>query len=127
MLMELDSVGFGLSDFCKYSYYSNCSYCVRWRLLMPPFVILCRCINSVLPKSHNKNWIDVQRKNEVNNKDMSSLRTPWQHGPYTYKHTEQHKHTRRTPRRKKHSEKSLCYFRIFLFFFFFIISSIISP
>jgi len=28
--------------------------------------------------------------NVVNNVDMSSLRAPWQNGPYTEKHTEQH-------------------------------------
>ena len=37
------------------------------------------------------NWRDVHRKNVVNNVDTSSLRAPWQNGPYTEKHTEQHK------------------------------------
>ena len=32
------------------------------------------------------NWRDVQRKYVVNNVDMSSLRAPWQNGPYTNKH-----------------------------------------
>jgi len=41
----------------------------------------------------NINWSDVQRKNVVNNVDMSSLRAPWQNGPYKSKHTEQHKNT----------------------------------
>jgi len=44
---------------------------------------------------YNINWRDVQRKNVVNNVDKSSLRAPCQKGPYTNKHTEQHK-TRRT-------------------------------
>jgi len=30
----------------------------------------------------NTNWRDVQIKNVVNNVDMSSLRAPWQNGPY---------------------------------------------
>ena len=30
----------------------------------------------------NINWRDVQIKNVVNNVDMSSLRAPWQNGPY---------------------------------------------
>jgi len=31
---------------------------------------------------NNINWRYVQRKNVVNNVDMSSLRAPWQSGPY---------------------------------------------
>ena len=31
---------------------------------------------------HNINEGDVQRKNVVNNVDKSSLRAPWQNGPY---------------------------------------------
>jgi len=30
----------------------------------------------------NINWRDVQRKNVVYNVDMSSLKAPWQNGPY---------------------------------------------
>jgi len=30
----------------------------------------------------NINWWDVQTKNVVNNVDMSSVRAPWQNGPY---------------------------------------------
>ena len=30
----------------------------------------------------NINWRDVQIKNVVYNVDMSSLRAPWQYGPY---------------------------------------------
>ena len=40
---------------------------------------------------------DVQRKNVVNNVDMSSLKTPCQNGPYT-KHTQNNTITRRTQR-----------------------------
>ena len=29
------------------------------------------------------NWRDVQRKNVVNNVDMSSLKAPWENGPHT--------------------------------------------
>ena len=43
------------------------------------------------------NWRDVQTKNVVNNVDMSSLRAPWQNGPYkkltqrtTQKHVQHH-------------------------------------
>jgi len=39
----------------------------------------------------NINWRDVQRNNVVNNADRSSLRAPWQNGPYKNKHIEQHK------------------------------------
>ena len=42
----------------------------------------------------NIHWRNVQRKNVVNNVDMSSLRAPWQNDPYKNKQTEQHK-TRR--------------------------------
>ena len=41
----------------------------------------------------NINWTDVQRKNVVNNVDMSSLRAPWQNGPYKNQHIERHKNT----------------------------------
>jgi len=33
-------------------------------------------------KKDNINWRDVQIKNVVNNVDMSSLKAPWQNGPY---------------------------------------------
>jgi len=52
------------------------------------------------------NWRDVQRKNVVNNVDMSRLRAPWQNGSYTEKHAKQQK-TCRTPRRNKQSEIKL--------------------
>jgi len=32
--------------------------------------------------SHNINWRDVQRRNVEKNVDTSSLRTPWQNGPF---------------------------------------------
>jgi len=48
------------------------------------------------------NWIDVQRKNVVNNVDMSSLRASWQNGPYKT-HKEQHKNTQHTKYRNKWS------------------------
>jgi len=37
-------------------------------------------------KRSNINCRDVQRKYVVNNVDKSSLRAPWQNGPYTNKH-----------------------------------------
>jgi len=37
---------------------------------------------SVCELVYNINWRDVQRKNVVNNVDMSNLRAPWQNGPY---------------------------------------------
>jgi len=49
------------------------------------------------------NWRDVQRMNVVNNVDMSSLRAPWQNGPYENQHT---KNPHRTPRRNRHLEKN---------------------
>jgi len=42
-------------------------------------------------KRININCRDVQRKNVVNNVEMSSLRAPWQNDLYKNKHTEQHK------------------------------------
>jgi len=50
------------------------------------------CISNI----DNINGRDVQRKNVVNVNDlgMSSLREPWQNGPYTNKRTEQHKNTK---------------------------------
>jgi len=48
---------------------------------------------------------DVQRKNVVNNVDMSSLRAPWQKGPYTNKHTEKHRTTQNGLYTNKHTEK----------------------
>jgi len=53
------------------------------------------------------NWIDVPRKNVVNNVDMSGLRAPWQNGPYKNQHTEQHKNIYLTPRRNIHLEKTI--------------------
>ena len=55
-------------------------------------------------------WRDVQRKNVVNNVDMSSLRPPWQNGLYKNQYTE-HTKTQRTPRRNRNLEKnSFCVF-----------------
>jgi len=50
-------------------------------------------------------WRDVQRKNVVNNVDMSSLRPPWQNGLYKNQYTE-HTKTQRTPRRNRNLEKN---------------------
>ena len=51
----------------------------------------------------NINWRGVQRKN-VNNVDMSSLRAPWQYGPYkTNLQNDTKTHT--APRRNRHLEK----------------------
>ena len=36
------------------------------------------------------------KKNVVNNVDMSSLRAPWQNGPYKNKDKKEHKHTQNT-------------------------------
>jgi len=63
------------------------------------------------------NWRDVQIKNVVNNVDMSSLRAPWQNGPYkTY--TQNDTKTRTTSWRNRHLEKKTTYFVFFGFFFF---------
>ena len=51
-------------------------------------------LNNVIKSLHHKyniNWRDVQRKNVVNNVDMSSFRAPWQIGPYTETYTDQDK------------------------------------
>ena len=70
---------------------------------------------------NNKHWRDVQRKNVVNNLDMSSLRVPWQKSPYKNKHTEQHKNRQNTKTqqtfRKKHN---FCVFRFFIFIYNFL-------
>jgi len=50
----------------------------------------------------NINWKDVQRKNVVNNVDMSILRALWQKGQYTEKHTEQHKKNTKTQKTFRH-------------------------
>jgi len=50
--------------------------------------------------------------NVVNNVDMSSLRAPWQNGPYESQYKEQHK-TQRTPRRNRLSEKKTQLFFVF--------------
>ena len=65
------------------------------------------------------NWKDFQRRNVVYTVDMSSLRAPWQNGPYKIQHTEQHK-TRRTPRRSRHLEKNLVLVFFWFFYFLFI-------
>ena len=60
----------------------------------------------------NINWRDIKRKNVVHIVDMSSLRAPWQNGPYKNQHTEHHKKTQRTPKRTRHLEKThivLCF------------------
>jgi len=41
----------------------------------------------------NINWRNVQRKNAVNNVDVSSLMAPWQNSPYINQHKEQHKNS----------------------------------
>ena len=63
-----------------------------------PFECICesRAWFLNLKKGCHINWRDVQRKNIVNNVDMSSLRTPWQNGPYKNQHTERHKNTKNT-------------------------------
>jgi len=67
--------------------------------------------------TNNINWRDVQRKNVVNNVDKSSLRAPWQNGPYTQNDTK----TRRTPYCNRHLENKtiFCIFPIFLFYLLF--------
>ena len=39
----------------------------------------------------NINWRDDERKDIVNNEDMSNLKASWQNGSYKNKHIEQHK------------------------------------
>ena len=66
----------------------------------------------------NINWIDVQRKNFVNNVDMSSLRVPWPNGPNTHK-KQNNLSTPSTPRRNRHSETN--YFFLYLILFIILI------
>ena len=88
-----------------------------------------RCSNKYCCKHYrqvNINWRDVQRKNVVNNVDMSSLRAPWQNGPYKNQHTERQK-ARRTPWRNIHLEKTiLCVCFWFFFFLFFFIDNFLN-
>jgi len=57
-----------------------------WCMHLPSSFNIKHCL-----KDCNINWSDVQRKNVVNNVDMSSLRAPWQNSPYKNKHAEQRK------------------------------------
>ena len=71
---------------------------------------------------YNINWRDVQIKNVVNNADISSLRTPWQKGPYKNKHGEQRKNMW-TLRRNRHLQKmSVCrtFLSLFLIYLWFL-------
>jgi len=95
--------------------------------LMPKYVAhdekccCCFILGKYLDFVNILNWKDVQRKNVVNNDDMSSLRAPRQNDPYKTQHTEQHK-TRRTPRRNRHLYKNIIFFVFsdvsFLFIFY---------
>ena len=69
----------------------------------------------------NINWRDVQRKNVVNNVDMSSLRAPWQNGPYK-NNTQNDTKTRTTPCSNRHLDKTivLCLSDVFPFIYNFL-------
>jgi len=83
-----------------------------WFVCFKNSILIPAHFTCVLPNSANINWRDVQRKNVVNNVDMSSLRASWQNGPYTA-NTQNNPKTRRTIRRNRHSEKNIvCVFRI---------------
>ena len=66
------------------------------------------------------NWRDVQRKNVVNNVDVSCLREPWQNGPYKNTHREQHKNTPVERQDPTDIQKitTFCVFRNFSIFIF---------
>ena len=83
----------------------------------------------------NINWRDVQRKNGVNNvdiklmkgKSLSSLRTPWQNGPYTTKkHRTTQKHVNHQDATDIQKKTFLC-FLDFSFYLLFINSKMMSP
>jgi len=67
------------------------------------------------------NWRDIQRKNFVNNVDMSRLRAPWQNGLYKNYHTERHKNTYNTLTQQTFRNNYIFVFFGFLFFIFFFI------
>jgi len=52
------------------------------------------------------------KKTFVNNVDMSSLRAPWQNGPYKNKHTDQHTNTQNT-KTQQTFRKIIIFFVIF--------------
>jgi len=52
----------------------------------------CHFFESNINDNHPKHILnDVQRNNIVKDIDMSSLKAPWQNGPYINKHIEPHK------------------------------------
>jgi len=60
-------------------------YDICWRclhMLLQNGNITLNKINKCKPKNGIKSTQDVQINNVVNNVDMSSLRAPWQNGPY---------------------------------------------
>ena len=64
---------------------------------------------------NNINWRYVQRKNVVNNVDMSRWGASWQNGPYKNKHTEQHKNTQNTKTQQKLKNFIYLFYGFFLF------------
>jgi len=65
----------------------------------------------------NINWRHVQRKNDVNNVDISSLGAPWQNGPNKNKHAEQHKNTQHTMTQQTFRINSFVFFGLFYLIF----------
>jgi len=71
-------------------------------------------INDIVRLLNDINWRDVKRKNVVNDVDMSSLRAPWQNGPYENKHSEQ-QHVERQDATDIQQNTMFCVFRIVFF------------
>ena len=94
------------------------------------YTSLFRCTKKwTMPYPYNTciNWRDVQRKNVINNVDVSSIRAPWQNGPYKSKHTEQHKNTQNTKTQKTFSINYVLCFSDFFYFYFFGLRPIRNP
>jgi len=76
--------------------------------------------HTVMSKCYNINWKDVQRKNVVNNVDMSSLRTPWQNDTYKNKPTENHKNTQKTKTQQTFRLYQTIFVMLFFYFYFYL-------
>ena len=78
----------------KYNFNSFLTYigCFNLRILENSDNQVCLIETNMYTKfGVNIIWRDAQRKNVVNNVDMSSLRAPWQNSPYKNQHTERYK------------------------------------
>ena len=58
------------------------------------------------------NWRHIQRKNVVNNVDMSSFMAPWQNGPHKNPHRNTHITTQKHVEHQHATDKNLLFFII---------------